>query len=262
MGLSTISVYPEPVAAGFEVASTLGYDGVEVMVMTDSVSQDVDALAALSDRHQVPVLAVHAPCLFLTQRVFSSDPWERLHRSIDMAERLGAPTVVLHPPFRWQRDYVRGFTEGVNRLAEHTDVTLAVENMYPLRARGREFSPYAPTWDPTELDLSHFTLDSSHTAVSRSDPLAMAEKMGDGLKHVHLGDGTGQSHDEHLLPGHGNQPCGRLLEQLAGGGFDGTVIVEVSTRSSGTRERREADLAEALAFARLHLAVPTSTATA
>ncbi|MFM7212816.1 MAG: hypothetical protein ACKOYQ_12630, partial [Actinomycetota bacterium] len=38
--LSTSSVFPESTASAFEIASRLGYDGVEVMVMTDAVSQD------------------------------------------------------------------------------------------------------------------------------------------------------------------------------------------------------------------------------
>ena len=39
-------------------------------------------------------------------------------------------------------------------------------------------------------------------------------------------------------------------------GFSRTVAVEVSTRKAANRAEREADLAEALAFARLHLAAP------
>ena len=58
VGLATASVYPESTAHAFEIASRLGYDGVEVMVWTDPVSQDVTALRRLSDYHQVPILAV------------------------------------------------------------------------------------------------------------------------------------------------------------------------------------------------------------
>jgi sugar phosphate isomerase/epimerase len=259
VGLSTASVYPETTAAGFELAAALGYDGVEVMVWTEPASQDATTIANLSARYDMPVLAVHAPCLLITQRVWSPDPWERLRRSVQLAERVGAPTVVLHPPFRWQRDYVRDFVDGVKRLAAETSVRLAVENMFPLRARGRVFSPYGPTWDPTHLAVEHFTLDTSHTAVSRSDALVMAARMGSGLAHVHLADGTGLARDEHLIPGRGDQKCGELLERLAAQSFDGAVIVEVSTRGAANREAREADLAEALAFARLHLAAPAST---
>jgi sugar phosphate isomerase/epimerase len=261
VGLSTASVYPEQAPAAFEIAAALGYDGVEVMVWNDPISQDVGQLRKLSEKFSMPVLAVHAPCLVITQRVWSTDPWERLVRAKDAAEELGASTVVVHPPFRWQRDYAKGFADGVNRISAETDVTFAVENMFPLRARGREFSPYAPHWDPTAEDFAAFTLDISHTAVSRSDTLDMAERMGDRLSHLHLGDGTGLGRDEHLVPGRGDQPCGPLLELLARRGYSGSVVVEVSTKRFRDRENREADLAEALAFARLHLAAPADLTT-
>jgi sugar phosphate isomerase/epimerase len=141
-------------------------------------------------------------------------------------------------------------------MADETDVRFAVENMFPLRARGREVTPYAPDWDPTTEDFPDFTLDLSHTSVSQSDALEMAATMGDRLSHVHIADGTGTARDEHLVPGRGTQPCAGFLEGLAGRGFDGLVVVEVNTRKADDRAEREADLAEALAFTRLNLAAP------
>jgi sugar phosphate isomerase/epimerase len=258
VGLSTASVYPESTAAAFEIATRLGYDGIEVMVWTDPVSQDPEALLRLSEHYGVPILAVHAPCLLITQRVWGTDPWEKLERARRAAEKLNAPTVVVHPPFRWQRDYARGFRRGVDRMANETAVRFAVENMFPLRVRGREVSAYAPDWDPTIEPHRAYTLDLSHTAVSHSEPLDLAATMGRRLAHVHIADGTGASKDEHLVPGRGSQPCGELLERIAQQGFDGSVVVEVNTRRAADREEREADLAEALAFTRLHLVSSTA----
>ena len=259
VALATASVYPESTANAFEIAARLGYDGVEVMVWTDPVSQDVTALRRLSDYHHVPILALHAPCLVITQRVWGTDPWAKLVRAKDAAEECGAQTVVVHPPFRWQREYARQFVGGIQQMAEETDVRFAVENMFPLRARGREVTPYSPDWDPTSEDFPDFTLDLSHTSVSKSDALAMARKMGDRLSHVHIADGLGTARDEHLVPGRGNQPCAELLEGLAVQGFDGLVVVEVNTRRCEDRAERESDLAEALAFTRLNLAAPADT---
>ena len=258
VALSTASVYPESTATAFEIAARLGYDGVEVMVWHDPVSQDVTALRQLSDYHSLPVLAVHAPCLVITQRVWGTDPWAKLVRAKDAAETLGAETVVVHPPFRWQRDYVRQFVTGLARMVDETAVKFAVENMFPLRARGREVSPYAPDWDPTLEDFRHFTLDLSHTSVSQTDAMEMRAGMGDRLAHVHIADGTGTARDEHLVPGRGTQPCAELLEGLAVTGFDGLVVCEVSTRRTMDRAERETDLAEALAFTRLNLAAPAT----
>ena len=97
------------------------------------------------------------------------------------------------------------------------------------------------------------TLDLSHTATAGSDAMAMALALGERLTHIHLADGSGSSRDEHLVPGRGTQPCGELLEHLAGNGFDGSIVVEVGTRRLDG-DLRELDLAEALAFARLHFA--------
>ena len=49
VALSTISVYPENTATGFATAQRLGYDGVEVMVTNDPVSQSIDSLRRLRD---------------------------------------------------------------------------------------------------------------------------------------------------------------------------------------------------------------------
>lgn len=260
IGLSTASVYPDGVATAFEMARDVGYDGVEVMVWTDPVSQDIGQIARLSDRFAMPVLAIHAPCLLITQRVWSTDPWERLRRSLEAADKLGAPTVVVHPPFRWQRDYARDFVEGVARLEAETGIAIAVENMYPWRAGKRELPAYAPHWDPTGQDYAHNTLDLSHTAVSGTNALGMAEALGDRLSHLHMADGTSSARDEHLVPGRGDQPCVEILELLAGRGWSGTIILEIATRRARNAEERVADLAEALAFTRLHLAAAIDTA--
>ncbi|MDI5937092.1 MULTISPECIES: sugar phosphate isomerase/epimerase family protein [Micromonospora] len=256
--LSTSSVFPERTAAAFQLAAALGYDGIEVMVWTDAVSQDAGALRGLAAHYGVPVLSVHAPCLLVTQRVWSPDPWERLRRAAELADTLEAPTVVVHPPFTWQRDYARTFADGLDEVAgRFTGLRFAVENMYPVRMAGRQFVPYAPGWDPTETGYPSYTLDLSHCAASHTDALAMADRMGSSLAHVHLGDGTGEGRDEHLVPGRGGQPCGELLRSLAGRGFTGSVAVEVTTRGAKSRAVREADLREALEFARANLTAPS-----
>ena len=257
IALSTASVIPDRTPDAFEIAARLGYDGVEVLVSTDAVSQDVEVLRRLADYHGVPVLAVHAPCLLITQRVWGLEPWGKLVRAKEMAEKLGARVVVVHPPFRWQRDYARDFGPGLERMREETDVVFAVENMYPLRAGGAEVAAYAPSWNPVLMDAPHVTLDLSHTAASGSDALAMASDLGDRLVHVHMADGTGVTNrDEHLVPGRGAQPCARLLEGLAADGYPGTVVLEVNTRRAISREARVADLAESLEFTRRHLGKP------
>ncbi len=256
IGLSTSSVYPETTSSAFELARRLGYDGVELMVGIDPVAADIDAVEKLRDYHGVPVLSVHSPCLLITQRVWGTDPWAKLERSAEAAVRLGAPVVVVHPPFRWQRDYGRTFVAGIKRLNETTGVTFCVENMYPWRTPGGELKAYVPGWDPTDLDYTDLTLDFSHASTANQQSLDLARSWGSRLRHVHLTDGSGSMKDEHLVPGRGDQRAGEVLGLLAANDFDGHVVLEVNSRKSESRSQREADLAESLAFARLHLAAP------
>lgn len=254
IALSTASVFPERTPDAFETAARLGYDAIEVMVTADPVSQDASVLRKLSDYYDIPVVAVHAPNLLITQRVWGRDPWTKLVRSRELAEAVGARVVVVHPPFLWQRDYARDFQVGIAEMSAASQVAFAVENLYPLLRGETEIAAYSPHWNPVEMDCAAATLDVSHAAVSDSDVLAMAAALGDRLTHVHLGDGTKPGlPDEHLVPGRGTQPCGELLRRLSDTGYEGYVVLEVSTHRAPTYADRQADLAESLDFARRHL---------
>ena len=243
------------------------------MVWAETISQDIDAIAKLSRRYSMPVLSVHAPCLLISQRVWGANPIPKLERSVQAAEQLGAQTVVVHPPFRWQRRYAEGFSEQVAELEARSDVMVAVENMFPFRADrffgsgqpsiermrkrggrpGVGVSAFAPSYDPLDGNHAHYTLDLSHTATAGTDALEMADRMGDGLVHLHLCDGNGASTDEHLVPGRGTQPTVEVCQMLAGSDFAGHVILEVTTSGARTKAEREALLTESLQFARTHL---------
>ena len=256
IGLSTSSVYPESTAHAFGYAASVGYDAVEVMVGIDSLSQQTSAVLQLSEHHEIPISAVHAPCLLFTQRVWGTEPWGKLQRSAEMASEVGADVVVVHPPFRWQKEYAAGFVEGIAALEESTGIAFAVENMYPWRASSRRgMEMYLPGWDPSEQDYANTTIDLSHAAIARSDPVEMAIRLGDRLRHVHLTDGTGSAKDEHLVPGRGSIGADEFLAHVARSGFAGEIVLEINTRKCANREERERDLRESLEFARAHFPV-------
>ncbi|AJW42737.1 sugar phosphate isomerase/epimerase [Rhodococcus sp. 06-418-5] len=272
VGLSTASVYPQNTEAAFRYAAELGYDGIELMVWAESVSQDVDAVAALSREYSMPVQAIHAPCLLISQRVWGSDPVAKLARSVEAAEKLDSATVVVHPPFRWQRKYSDGFADQVAELEANSHVVVAVENMFPMRADrffgrkeksaqrlerrggpGAALSAFSPSYDPTDVGHDHYTLDLSHTATAGSDALEMLDRMGEGIAHLHLADGRGASVDEHLIPGHGSQPCVEVCTELVRRGFEGQAVIEINTQNARTVPERSSMLGQALQFSRAHL---------
>ena len=81
----------------------------------------------------------------------------------------------------------------------------------------------------------------------------LATRRGEGLRHVHLTDGTGSAKDEHLVPGRGGVGADKLLRHLVDTGFGGHVVLEINTRRAADSSERERDLRESLEFARLHL---------
>ena len=181
-----------------------------------------------SDHHGVPVLAIHAPCLLITQRVWTTDPWAKLERSRAAAEALGAST----RSWCTRRSAGSGstpksFVGGAGPDGGGDGRGLRRREHVPVARAGPRDVGYAPGWDPVGEDYPHVTLDLSHTAVSGSDALAMARTLGRPAGPPAPGRRLRVQPDEHLVPGRGTQPCAELLERLAGNGFAGTVVLEV-----------------------------------
>jgi sugar phosphate isomerase/epimerase len=111
---------------------------------------------------------------------------------------------------------------------------------------------YLPHWDPSTEDYANTTIDLSHAAIAKDDVVAMAQRLGSRLRHIHLTDGTDSARDEHLVPGRGTTGADRFLHHLAASGFDGEIVLEINTRKASSKQAREVDLRESLEFARQH----------
>ncbi|WP_051687711.1 sugar phosphate isomerase/epimerase family protein [Curtobacterium sp. S6] len=253
IALSTSSVFPMGVKDTFAVAKDLGYDSVEVMITGNPLSRDPDELLDYVQEFQMPISAIHAPTLLLTQHVWG-DAWNKIRLAAKMVKRVGADVMVAHPPFVWQRRYAQGFPDGVREISDSEGVKIAVENMYPWRFGRREVLMYAPHWSPIGQNYEWVTWDFSHAAASGTDSLEAVQELGSRLGHVHLTDGSGNSlMDEHARPGHGTQPVAETLRYLAETRWDGVVGVEVSTRKAKNAGERDEWLHESLEFAHRHL---------
>jgi sugar phosphate isomerase/epimerase len=264
VGMSTTCVYPFAVEHAFRIARMAGFDSIEVMVTNDPVTQDAVKLREISERYGLPISAIHAPVLLLTTFVWGRDPQVKLEKSGELAAELGAETVVVHPPFRWQAGYAQNFERIVRETAAMTGVDIAVENMFPWTVKGRSMKAYAPSSNPLELDVDSMTLDFSHASLSGRDSLQMAIEMGPKLKHIHLCDGAtsaadGAILDEHLLPGEGTQPVAETLQYLARTGWKGSVVAEVNVRQEKDEQYRLEKLVQTVAFAREHLSQEHAT---
>jgi len=236
---STVSLFPLPLQEVFPLLAETGFRGVEVMVTKDPDTQDPERLRDLAEDHGLPIAAIHAPFLLISRRVWGLDPVGKIDRAIELAEQVGAPLVVIHPPYRWQSAYRGWIQDGLLALAERTDVAVAVENMFPVRVRGRKVGAFHAVRTLEDLEgFEHVVLDTSHAAVAGLDLLAALEALRGRLRHVHLSDNAGKGWDSHLPLTEGVLPLDRFLDALGAAGFAGTITLEIDLRRlAGDPER-------------------------
>jgi sugar phosphate isomerase/epimerase len=227
---STAAFFARPLAETFAIVADAGYSGVEVMVTKDPASQDPRRMRALADEHGLAIGAIHAPCLLLTRRVWGTDPVGKIERSVEVAAEVGAPLVVVHPPYRWQFPYRRWLEDRLPSFAKEAGIEIAVENMFPIRVAGSRLTFHA-NQDLEQLDpFGSLVLDTSHAAVAAHDLVEVRKLFGQRLRHVHLSDNPGRGWDSHLPLGEGVLPIDDFLDDLAASDFDGTVSLEVDLR--------------------------------
>lgn len=227
---SSAAFFARPLAQTFRLLADTGYEGAEVMVTKDPASQDPVRMRALAAEHGLTIGAIHAPCLLLTRRVWGTDPIAKVERSIEVAADAEVPLVVVHPPYRWQRSFRRWLEERLPDRMTETGVTVAVENMFPVRVGGREMTFHA-NQDLEELEgLPDLVLDTSHAAVAEHDLVDVRRRFNGRIRHVHLSDNAGKGWDSHLPPGEGVLPLGAFLDDLAASEYQGAISLEVDLR--------------------------------
>lgn len=247
-------MYPSRMETAFKIGAEIGYDGLEIMINKDEETRNPAKILSLSEKYDQPILSVHAPVLLFTSYVYGISPRNKLERTVQLAYQLGASTVVVHPPYSWQKLYSVNFSKIVREFSQHYNITIAVENMFNPAFLGKTFSAFAPSWNPGALDVDAMTLDFSHSAYQGINSLRLAQAWGDKLKHVHLCDGTYRlnnlrMHDEHLVPGKGSQPVAETLKLLKKNKFSGHIVAEVHTENYSPKKRFK-KLTKTLEFAK------------
>lgn len=228
---STGAFLARPPRETFATIARAGFAGVEVMVTHDPATQDGGSLRLLAAEHGLEIRAVHAPFLVMTRKVWGTDPIAKIYRSIELAEEAGAPLVVVHPPYRWQIAYRRWLDDRLPHLSERTHVRIAVENMFPIRLRGRGGIGLHAGHGIEDLErLPDVVLDTSHAAVAHLDPILIYRRLKHRVAHVHLSNNAGRGWDSHLPVEQGILPIAEFLDVLAADGFSGAVSLELDLR--------------------------------
>jgi sugar phosphate isomerase/epimerase len=235
---SSAAFFARSLAETFRVVAGAGYTGVEVMVTKDPQSQDAATMRRLADEHGLEILALHAPSLLLTRRVWGTDPVGKIDHAVRVAAEVGIPIVVMHPPYRWQQSYRRWLRDELPVMESRTGITVAIENMFPVHVGSRPLTFHA-NQDLDDLEgIPHLVLDTSHAAVSRHELTEVRRLFGDRLRHVHLSDNAGRGWDSHLPPGQGVLPIDAFLDDLVASGYSHAVSLEVDLRHYFTEPDR------------------------
>ena len=235
----------------FEVARSVGFDGIEVIVDGCADAGNSPYLRKLTDRYDLPVEAIHAPFNFIDPPGWEKDEVSRLKRSVRLAEETGASTVILHTPFFTERSYRRWLEEELDAYQETTGVVLVVENMPHYRKLGGRLGVWLngpslqegrrkkawrflpdflnpacfPLSDPAELlRFPNLILDTTHLATGGLDPLAVYDELGGRVVHIHLSNFDGR---EHLELRKGVLDIPRFIAHVCSQGFSGKFCLEI-----------------------------------
>jgi sugar phosphate isomerase/epimerase len=230
--LSTAPFYRYPLREAFRHAREAGFEAVEIMVTADPATQDARSLSELAEEFGLAIGAIHAPFLLLTRRVWGTDPIGKIYRATQLAEGVGVPLVVVHPPYKWQVRYRRWVDQSLAEYSAHAGITIGVENMFPVKLRGDRGLRFHASQDFDDLDrFTHLVLDTSHLAVAGYDVVDAYLRYRTKVLHFHLSNNAGKGWDSHLPVDEGILPLDRLLDRMAEDGFAGTISLELDLRS-------------------------------
>jgi sugar phosphate isomerase/epimerase len=206
-----------------------GFKEIEVMVTRDPRTQDPEIPLKLAEERGLQIASVHGPFLVITKNVWGLNPLDKIQRGVEMCKAVGATTLIVHPPYLWEREYARWVVkESANYSAEH-GVIVAVETMYPKWVAGRQLRGHR--WlDPKELAEAapHVVIDTSHLTVARKDILRAFDLLAPKLEHIHLSNNAGDGRDGHLELERGILPIDRLLQEIHRIGFSKAISLELS----------------------------------
>jgi sugar phosphate isomerase/epimerase len=206
-----------------------GFTEIELMVTRDTKTHEPELPLKLAQERGLRIASIHGPFLVITKSVWGMDPIGKIERGIEMCQAVGANTLVVHPPFLWERAYASWITESAVASFEETGVAVVVETMYPKWVAGRKLRGYR--WlEPAELvdAAPYVAIDTSHLTVARKDILVSLETLAPRLVHVHLSDNAGDGKDGHLELGRGILPLRRFIGELRRSKYAGAISLELS----------------------------------
>ncbi len=232
--LSSGPLFARPLDWACAVVAEAGYDGLELMVTQDPSTQDPERITSTARQEGLPVPVVHGPFLLVTRRVFGTDLVAKARQSLELAGAVGADLMIVHPPFRWQREFHRWLLEDGDDEAADLGTRVGVENLYPVQVAGRPVRFHRYTEPDHLAPFRNVVLDTSHFGVAEVDINVAYERLRQRSVHLHVSDYRGGGRDSHAPLGHGILPLARFLHRVGAdarsGETEASITLELDCR--------------------------------
>lgn len=217
--------------AAMDALAEAGFKEIELMVTRDPRTQSAAIPRRLADERGLRIASIHAPFLVITKSVWGLDPIGKVRRGTEMCREMECDSMIVHPPYLWERQYAKWLTHEAEEHTAETGVSVAVETMYPRWVAGRRLRAYR--WlEPEDLFSSchEVALDTSHVTVARRDVLNAYTILLPKLVHIHLSNNAGDGRDGHLELEQGILPVDRFLGEVRRTKYSGAISLELSVR--------------------------------
>lgn len=232
-----------PVLDEIETFARLGFDYLELtmdppMAHHKVIAEQQTAIAESLKRHNLG-LVCHLPTFLSTADLadkIRQASLEEMLQSLEVAARLGAKKVVLHPSMVFGmggfvldsvKEHALSFVSAMASAAQRLEITICLENMMPRNMLGVEPQYFDEIF--SEFPSLALTLDTGHANMGDPDGHRLKQlvtRFGDRLGHIHVSDNLGV-YDDHLPVGSGTVNFTALIRALKKSGYDETVTLEI-----------------------------------
>jgi sugar phosphate isomerase/epimerase len=236
-----------PLGWTMDLFAEAGYSNVEVLFSQSAETRDSDKICNFAREAGLSVPVVHGPYLLFLRNVFSANYVEKSRRALELADEVGASTLVAHAPMRWERGHTDWARDEAADEAADRHLRFGMENLYPLWGM-----PFSSVVQPDELSaFRHVVFDTSHFGVTGVDLFEAWHALRDRVVHLHVSNNLGNGKDSHAPLDTGVLPIDRFLAHVGRSGYAGTVTLELDIRPyaddrdelvrflAGQRERAE-----------------------
>ena len=241
LSLSSACLYHVPLGATFRLAAEAGFDGIELVIGPMTWLCKPRVMLRYARMYGIEITSVHQA---LVRHIPFGQGLGRYVDAADLATELGAPRIVLHPPwaFTWDdpgaQAWLRTFDICRQRL-EHSDTRLTIENpgFYSGRDSGHLFGDLQHLLDFARSHDVYITFDTCHAGTAGVDLVGAFRVVRERLINVHLSDLRPiKGHNQlvravaayHQIPGEGDLPLRVFVSLLSAEGFEGPVCIEAN----------------------------------